>query len=261
MKRQDIMNQFYTTQCNEEERFSSNHGKVEYLTTLKYINDLLEKDAKILEIGAGTGRYSLYYAERGYDVTAIEFVKHNLDILKSKIKDNMNIRALQGDAIDLSRFNDNSFDVTLVLGPLYHLFTDRDVDQAIKEAIRVTKQNGVIGLAYLTDDSIMISYVLKKRHLLDTEHRAFTDEFRITVVPEEVFRSFRVNEFKEMMEQYDINYITQVATDGMADQQKEVVDNLSKEEFDMYMKYHLATCEREDLMGYSNHVLYLGRKK
>ena len=76
---------------------------------------------------AGTGRYSLHYASQGYDVTAIEYVQHNLDILKSKIQDGMVIRAEKGDAVDLSRFADDTFDVTLVLGPLYHLYTDFDI--------------------------------------------------------------------------------------------------------------------------------------
>ncbi len=260
MDRQEIMNKFYTTECNEDERFLSNHGRIEYYTTLKYINDYIEENDKILEVGAGTGRYSLYFADKGYDVTSIEYVKHNLDILKSKIKPGMNIKAELGDAIDLSRFPDNTFDKTLVFGPLYHLFTKEDIDKAISEAIRVTKSKGLIYLAYLTDDSIMLSYVLKKGHILD-EKKAYTDDFRIVIEPEEFFRSFYVDEFKEMMDKYDVDYITQVSTDGISHQMKDYIDNLSEEEFDIWMQYHLKNCERHDLQGYSNHMLYLGRKR
>ncbi len=261
MERKEILNQFYSNDCDEDMRLLSNHGRVEFLTTIKYVDSFLKPNDKILEIGAGTGRYSLYYADKGYDVTAIEYVNHNLDILKSKIKDQMNIKAMQGDALDLSRFTDNTFDITLVLGPLYHLYTDEDINKAISEALRVTKPNGVLGLAYLTDDSIMVSYVLKKRHLLDKENRAFTDDYRIVVKPEEVFRSFRVDEFKKMLDKYDIDYLKQIATDGIAHHVKEYIDSLSEEEFEVWMKYHLTTCERQDLIGYSNHILYLGRKR
>lgn len=108
-----------------------NHSgeRVKYRTT---------EEERILEVGAGTVAYSLYYASKGYKVNAIEFVEHNLDILKSKITDNMYINAEQGDAVDLSRFKDNTFDITLVLGPLYHSFDDKDINKAISEAIRVT---------------------------------------------------------------------------------------------------------------------------
>ena len=98
--REEVLNRFYTEDCDEETRLSSQHGQVEFLTTNKYIEKYLEKGDKILEIGAGTGRYSLYYADKGYDVTAIEFVQHNVDVLNSKIKDNMKIVAEQGDALD-----------------------------------------------------------------------------------------------------------------------------------------------------------------
>lgn len=159
MDRQEILNNFYNEDCKEDTRLESQHGQVEFLTTTKYIEKYLKSDSKILEIGAGTGRYSLYYANKGYDVTAIEYVNHNIDILKSKIKNGMKIVAEQGDAVDLSRFNDNTFDVTLVLGPLYHLYEDNDINKAIEEAIRVTKKDGIIAIAYLTSDSIMIGHL------------------------------------------------------------------------------------------------------
>lgn len=66
-----------------------------------------------------------FYDCKGYDVSAVEYVQHNLEVLKSKIEDGMTIEAVQGDAVDLSEFADNTFDVTLVLGPLYHLY-ERD---------------------------------------------------------------------------------------------------------------------------------------
>ena len=56
----------------------------------------------------------------------------------------MNIKAFQGDALNLSNIEDNTYDITLVLGPLYHLYNDEDINNAIKEAIRVTKKDGVI---------------------------------------------------------------------------------------------------------------------
>ena len=52
---------------------------------MKYIHKYLkDKNAKILDVGAGTGRYSVQLATEGYDVTAVELVKYNLGILKSK---------------------------------------------------------------------------------------------------------------------------------------------------------------------------------
>ena len=125
------MNEFlekYYTEYDEENRLVRNRvGQVEYLTTRKYIDEYLtDKDIKILEVGAGTGRYSVTLAKEGYNVAAVELVEHNLDILKSKLDGSENIFAVQGNALDLSMFDDNTFDLTLVLGPMYHLYKKDD---------------------------------------------------------------------------------------------------------------------------------------
>lgn len=259
--REEVLNRFYTEDCDEETRLSSQHGQVEFLTTNKYIEKYLEKGNKILEIGAGTGRYSLYYADKGYDVTAIEFVQHNVDVLNSKIKDNMKIVAEQGDALDLSRFDDNTFDVTLVLGPLYHLYEDSDISQAIEESIRVTKKGGIIAIAYLTNDSIMIDWALMGNHLIDGYPQDFDNNFKLNRYPGGIFAPFYISEFKNIMSKYNVTLLNNVATDGFTHHVKEKIDSLSQEEFEIWMRYHLSTCEREDLQGYSNHMLYVCRKK
>ena len=244
MDRKEILND-----CDEDLRLLSKHGSVEFLTTIHYIEKYLKEGFSILEVGAGTGRYSLYFADKGYKVNSIDFVEHNINILKSHIKDGMDINAEVGDALDLSRFDDN------------HLYTDEDVNKAVEEAIRVTKKDGILAFAYLTNDSIMISYALKKDHLIDGYNTVFDENFKIVSVPEEVFRAFYIDEFNEMMKKYNVDFLHSVATDGMSEQFKEKIDSLNDKEFEIWMKYHLSSCERKDLQGYSNHMLYLCKKK
>ena len=75
----------YYNNYNEEGRLLSQHGQVEYLTTMKFIRECLSKfsEPTVLEVGAGTGRYSVTLAKQGYQVSAVELVPHNLEILKS----------------------------------------------------------------------------------------------------------------------------------------------------------------------------------
>ena len=261
MDRKEILNNFYNEDCAEDTRLESQHGQVEFLTTINYVEKYLKPETKILEVGAGTGRYSIYYANKGYNVTAIEYVQHNVDILKSKIKDNMNIVAEQGDAVDLSRFEDNTFDVTLVLGPLYHLYEEKDINKAIEEAIRVTKKDGIIAIAYLTSDSIMIDWALMGDHLINGYPNDFDDNFKMTRYPQGVFAPFYISEFKDIMSKFNVELLHNVATDGFTHHVKDKIDSLSKEEFEVWMRYHLSTCEREELQGYSNHMLYICKKK
>ena len=110
----------YYNKFNEDKRLTHRHGIIEFNTTIKYIDKILKNmnNPKIIDVGAGCGKYSIYLSDKGYDVTAIELVKHNLMTLKSK---NKNVKAYQGNALNLSKFKDNSFDMVLLFGPLYHL--------------------------------------------------------------------------------------------------------------------------------------------
>ena len=142
--RKEIVGCFYD-QTDEDGRLQrTRHGQLEYLTTMNYIHRYADNGSRVLEIGAGTGRYSIALAREGLDVTAVELVESNLATLKENGKGISNLHAFQGDAVNLNLFSDNSFDVTLVFGPMYHLYEPEEVDKAIDEAIRVTKQGGGI---------------------------------------------------------------------------------------------------------------------
>lgn len=79
-----------------------------------------------MEIGAGTGRYSHALAQKGYRVDAVELVEHNIEIFKQNTIEGEPVTIKQGNAIDLSDFESDTYDITLLLGPMYHLFTKED---------------------------------------------------------------------------------------------------------------------------------------
>ena len=108
----------YYNSYNEDNRLKSKTHLPEYLITMKYIKKYLTPNSKILEIGAGTGRYSIALADMGYDITSVELVPHNIEILKSKIKAEHKIKVFEGNACDLSFIEDNTYDIVLLLGPM-----------------------------------------------------------------------------------------------------------------------------------------------
>lgn len=94
---QDYVKEYYNA-YDEESRFDRRFNAVEYITTMRYIEKYLRPGMRVAEIGAGTGRYSLALADRGYTVDAVELVQHNIDVFKSKMKPHQNVTIRQGDA-------------------------------------------------------------------------------------------------------------------------------------------------------------------
>ena len=120
-KRTEMINGFYDGYGEDTRLLRSRHGQLEYLTTMKYIHQVIPEQASIMEVGAGTGKYSVALAKEGYDVAAIELAKSNLELLRQNSKGLENITSYQGDALDLSRFQDNTLFVLL----RYHEFIYR----------------------------------------------------------------------------------------------------------------------------------------
>lgn len=122
----------YYENYDENSRLVSKHGMVEYITTMKYVEKYLGPGMQIIEIGAATGRYSHALARMGYHVDAVELVEHNIEIFKQNTLDGENITVTQGNAVDLSAFESETYDITLLLGPMYHLYNTEDKHKIIR---------------------------------------------------------------------------------------------------------------------------------
>ncbi len=250
----------YYSNYDEEGRLLSKHGQVEYRTTMKYIHEMIGNGTKkILEVGAGTGRYSIALAKEGYEVDALEYTAHNLELMNEKIaKEGLhNITTHHGTALDLSRFADESFDLTLVLGPMYHLYTKEDKQKAMAEAIRVTKRGGHIFVAYCMNEATMLQFVFGKGNLWNCmENRMLTEDFNCISEEKDLFELVRIEAINELNAQFsEVKRVKLVASDGATNYMRECIDAMDDATFEMWMKYHFTICERQDLIGATHHSL------
>ncbi|MBQ7518823.1 MAG: class I SAM-dependent methyltransferase [Clostridia bacterium] len=259
--REEIISGFYD-QADEDGRLRrSRHGQLEYCTTMAYIHRYAAAGAKILEVGAGTGRYSIALAKEGMDVNAVELVESNLRVLRENSKGLAHIRAYQGDATDLRRFADSEFDVTLHLGPMYHLYEAKEVNRAIDEAIRVTKPGGVLLFAFLSVFGIMYANYFQGNWAAGQEEN-FTADYRVKHFKEQLFTGYDVTEFEGLFAEKPVEWITTAGTDGMLESIEERGDFLmSDEEFKAMAAWHLAFAEKRELLSGANHLLYICRKR
>lgn len=239
----DFYNKF-----NENKRLDHRHGQVEFLTSIHYIEKYLADKDHIIDIGAGPGRYSLYLKEKGYDVTAVEYVRPNIGMLRAKDRQ---IPIIEASAVDLSMLEDNSFDIAILFGPMYHLYQQEDRLKALNEAKRICRK--YIFVTYLMNDYSVIEYAFKDNHYKEVKDKL--DENYHIYDPEALFFQVRIEDIDNLNEKAGLKLLTRFASDGPSDYMRNVINAMDEETFAGYLDYHLKTCERKDLLGASSHVV------
>jgi SAM-dependent methyltransferase len=93
---------------------------------------------RVLDAGAGPGRFTLELLRLGAHVTALDISPGQLELLRTRVPD---VEAVLGDITDLSRFGDDTFDVTVCYGGPLSYVVDR-AERAVAELARVTRPGG-----------------------------------------------------------------------------------------------------------------------
>ena len=248
---------------DEEGRLLTRQGNVEFATTMHFIEKYLHPGMRILEVGAATGRYSHTLARMGYRVDAVELVQHNIDIFHSLTQPGENVTIRRGNALDLGCFADNTFDLTLILGPMYHLFEESERRQSLREAVRVTKTGGVIFAAYCMMDASVLCYGFAQNRIQELIQDGRIDLDHFTQIPHRLdyFCLCRREEIDALREGLGITQLHFIAADGYAKHMQDTLPLLDEETYQLYLRYHLATCERPDMVGISHHTLDIFRKE
>lgn len=258
----------YYENCDENSRFSRNSRKIEFLTSTTILDGLIEKRSKILDVGAGPGAYSLYYAERGHEVTAVDLTPKHIDIIKQKAESQgiSNLQAFVADASNLSQIPSEAYDVVLCFGPMYHITNAKAREACINECLRVLKKGGILAIAYInkyvlipmlvTRDNRFIKTSVIEKVLVDGTIREGEEECFWT---DAFFTS--PDEIEDLISKYNVEKVDHAATDGLSHLIGDKVDQLDEEQFNDWFQYHLRTCRVDSILGISTHALYICKYK
>ncbi len=241
----------------EENRLLTRHGRVEFEVSMKFIHDFLPEENKsnfkIADIGAGTGRYSVALAKEGFDVTAVELVKHNLEILESKHE---HVKCWPGNALNLNFLQDKTFDLTLLFGPLYHLHKESEKLQALKEAARITKSGGKILVAYLMNEYSIISYCFAQNRILDLiKSGNVTKDFHVMPKENELYDYVRLEDINCLNEKANLKRLKIFSPDGPSDFMRKELNAMTDETFEKFIEFQKLNAERPELLGAGSHVV------
>jgi ubiquinone/menaquinone biosynthesis C-methylase UbiE len=248
--------EYYNNYDEESRLIKDNAHSIEYITNIHYIEKYCSPNDKILDGCAGVGRYAFYLAQKGYKVTAGDIVPHYIDIIKNKDKERHILQEIKINDILNMDFPDNSFDIVLCMGALYHLENVQDRKRAVEECNRVLKAQGIIIISYINAFAQMLLHSKKGGQNFKKAYNIFRNIER-----DNIFVNTSPNEIKQMMEDNGFETIKNIASDGVAYLLSEQINEATDEEFGTWVHYHLETCEEESILGNSLHALYIGKKQ
>lgn len=260
----DKLNAYYEAYSEDLRLIKDNAHKTEFITTVNILRDFIEPDHKILDVGAGTGRFSFYLAEKGHTVTALEYAGHNVELMQDKLLNHeaeLSLRILQGDGRDLSLFEDGCFDTVLCMGPIYHLESEGERRQCIEECLRVLKNGGFIAISYINKFASFMEFMKRDKEFIKNRiSESLIDYGYMHGDDRDIFYFTSPSDIEELLKTFGVEIIINAATDGIGYLLKDIVNELDEEGYDRWLDYHMKTCSEPSLLGYSMHGLLLCRK-
>ncbi|RAP73606.1 class I SAM-dependent methyltransferase [Paenibacillus montanisoli] len=262
----ETVRRFYDETVHDEWERLDRH-KVEYELSKRYMNRYMKPNDKVLDVGGGPGKYSLYLSELGCEVTLADLSRNNVAFALKKAEElGFPLRGVCADSRDLSAIEDGRYDHVLCMGPMYHLKAEQDRIGTIKECLRKLKPNGILFVAFVSSYSFVWDYLIRNPDLILMDERkaqldcmlndvdftgvGFTDNFFI-----------RPNDVLPFFEQFDLVKLHLMNCESFLYLREAELLNQSPEVAAAWLDLAEQVCEREDLLSMAEHFMYIARKK
>jgi len=258
---------FYNSDPLREHTRLERH-QLEHELTWRYLDKYLPARGTILEIGAGTGRYTVGLTKRGHTVTAVDMSEALLDECKKSIASegrDERVQFILADARDLSAITNKGFDAALVMGPLYHLVMEDDRKMALKEIFDRLRTGGIIFSSFISRFGIMGDLIKNVPEWIEDQdevHSVLKHGKDPDHYPGEGFRGYfaQVSEIQPLHEMMGFETIMLAGVEPGISADDESYNKLEGKQRQLWLDLFYEIGTEKSILGASRHLLYIGRK-
>jgi SAM-dependent methyltransferase len=268
---ESLVKEYYSTHVHGEWRrlVQDAYHRLEFDTTLHYLEKYLPERGLILDAGGGPGRYTLQLAQRGYQVVLLDLTPANLEFARRQVKRHQLqehlLSAVEGSIVDLTRFESDSFDAVLCLGgPLSHILDEGHRDGAIAELLRVSRKGAPVFVSVMGRLSLLVVELDFFQHEIEMPH--FT-EIRDTGNYQggsgfTACHFFLPEELRQDFENQGATVLEMVGLEGIGSHHARRINQLAKNElrWKIWLETHFQTCTHPSVVGRAEHMLIICRK-
>lgn len=262
---------YYTGQVRKEWRrlIKDAYHRLEFETTLHFLEEHLPKKGLILDAGGGPGRYTIELAKRGYEVVLLDMTPSNLEFAKRQIKrakvQDKVTNVVEGSIVDLSQFADNAFEAVICLGgPLSHVLDSHKRDKATSELIRITKKGAPLFVSVMGRLSLLVIELALFQNEIEMPHFKqirdkgdYKGDYGFTAC-----HFFLPEEFRDVFSGKGVSIVEMVGLEGISSHHAKKVNQLAKDKkrWKNWLETHYQTCTHPSVVGISEHMLIVCRK-
>ncbi|MCL2884408.1 MAG: class I SAM-dependent methyltransferase [Oscillospiraceae bacterium] len=261
-----IIRDYYDTKVEAE--WNRIAGRPEFRLTCRFLDRYIHPGDCVLDIGGGPGRYALYLAEKGCDVTLLDLSGENVAFARKQAEArHVRLRAVTGDARTADEQIAETFDHVLLMGPLYHLLGEAGRVRAITAALHLLKPGGIFFASFINLFAGMI-YEMKIEPGLaisgDPNHLDYMESFLAeqSFAGDAFTKAFFIaqNEVLPFMSRFPLEKLHLIGQESITSPCENNIMSQPKEVVDVWLDLCEKICEREDLLSWSEHLMYIGRK-
>lgn len=260
--------QFYDQNADDE--WSRLDGSpFEFILTTYMMEKHIKPGDSILDVGGGPGRYSIHFAKQGCDVTLVDLSEGNVNLALQKAADEgARIKAIAADCLTLDELDLNTYDHVFLMGPLYHLKDEQSRVRAVELALKRLKPGGIFYASFImafagiiydlrnggyierdSTDPILSKIIDVVEHGGAYSGPAFTNACFISQRDVEPF-----------MARFPLERLHLFGQEGILAPNLNDVLKREQSEIDCWIGLAKRFIEVPELLSYSEHAMYIGRK-